>query len=53
MSNSGLYFVIPYTGSALAQVPSFEIAIFSMTIGLVLSASREGLDYVREQNRKQ
>lgn len=48
-SNAGMYFVIPYTGSALAQIPSLEIASFSALIGLVLSASREGLDYVREQ----
>jgi hypothetical protein len=52
LSNSGMYFVIPYTGSAIAQLPSFEIASFSAIIGLVLSASREGLDFVREQTIK-
>ena len=52
LANSGMYFIIPYTGSALAQVPSLEIALFSMIVGLILSASREGIDYVREQERK-
>jgi hypothetical protein len=53
LSNSGMYFVVPYIGSAVITVPSLEIALFSGTIGLILSASREGLDYVREQTRKQ
>ena len=52
LANTGMYFIIPYTGSAIAQVPSLEIAFFSMIIGLVLSASREGLDYVRMQEMR-
>jgi hypothetical protein len=29
-----------------------EASIYSMAIGMILSASREGLDYVRVQERK-
>ena len=49
LANSGQWFVIPYAGSAIAQVPSLEIATFTMIIGLIMSASREGLDFTREQ----
>jgi hypothetical protein len=49
LSNTGMYFIIPYIGSAIAQLPSLEIASFSAIVGLILSTSREGLDYVREQ----
>jgi len=52
LSNSGMYFVLPYIGSAIADVPSLLTAVFTGAIGLILSASREGLDYVREQQRK-
>jgi len=52
LANTGMYFIIPYTGSAVAATPSLEIATFSMIIGLILSASREGLDYVRMQEMR-
>jgi len=51
-ANSGMYFVTPLVGTTLAQVPSVEASVYSMVIGMVLSASREGLDYVRIQERK-
>lgn len=51
LSNSGMYFVVPLVGTTLASAPSVEAALYSMTIGLILSASREGLDYVREQRQ--
>ena len=52
LANTGMYFIIPYTGSAVVAAPSLEIAFFSMIIGLILSASREGLDYVRVQEMR-
>lgn len=52
LANAGQWFAVPYAGSAIAQVPSLEIAMFTMFIGVVLSASREGFSYVREQERK-
>lgn len=52
LANSGMYFVIPLAGASLAMAPSLEAATYSMLIGLILSASREGLDYVRTQERQ-
>ena len=51
-SNCGIFFITPLAGTALAQAPSIEAAFYSMMIGLILSASREGLDFVREKERK-
>ena len=52
LGNSGMYFVAPLAGTTLAMAPSIEASLYSMLIGLILSASREGLDYVRSQERK-
>jgi len=52
LANAGQWFVLPYAGSAIAQTPSLEIAVFTMLIGLMASSSREGLDYVRQEERK-
>ena len=52
LANSGMYFVLPLAGTTLAQAPSIEGALWTMFLGLILSASREGLDYVRQQERK-
>ena len=52
LANSGMYFVVPLAGTSLAMAPSIEGSLYSMLIGMVLSASREGLDYVRQQERK-
>jgi len=52
LSNGGMYFVTPLVGTTLAQVQSIEASIYTIIIGMVLSASREGLDYVRQQERK-
>ena len=45
LGNTGLYFVTPYAGSAMAGMPSIETALFTALIGLILSASRELVDY--------
>lgn len=52
LANSGMYFVAPLAGTTLAQAPSIEASLYSMMIGLIVSASREGLDYVRYQERR-
>lgn len=51
-ANSGMYFIVPLAGTTIAEAPSLIAAIYSMMIGTILSASREGLDYVREQQAK-
>lgn len=43
--NTGLYFVTPYAGTAMAGSPSLEAAGFTALIGLILSASRELVEY--------
>ncbi len=43
--NTGLYFVTPYAGSAMAGYPSVETALFTALIGLIISTSRELIDY--------
>jgi len=46
IGNTGLYFVTPYAGSAMALgTPSIESAAFSAIIGLILTASRELVEY--------
>ena len=45
LGNSGTYFVPPYVGSAIAGLPSLEIALYTALIGLVLSTSRELIEY--------
>ena len=46
LGNAGLYFVTPYIGSGLAEgIPNFQIALWTTFIGLVLSASREAIEY--------
>jgi len=49
LGNSGLYFVTPYAGSALAGAPSIETAIFTALIGLILSTSRELIEHGKER----
>jgi len=49
IGNTGLYFVTPYAGSAMAGLPSIETALFTALIGLVLSASRELIEYGKER----
>ena len=51
-SNGGMYFVTPLVGTTLANSPSIEASLYSMLIGMILSASREGLDHVRRQERQ-
>ena len=51
-SNGGMYFITPLVGTTLAQAPSIEVALYTMTVGLILSACREGFDHVRERERK-
>lgn len=45
LGNTGLYFVTPYAGSAMAGLPSIETAGFTALIGFILSASRELVEY--------
>jgi hypothetical protein len=42
-----MYFVTPLVGTTLAQSPNLEASFYSMLIGIILSASREGLDYIQ------
>lgn len=51
-ANGGMYFVTPLVGTTLAQAPSMEAALYSCFIGIILSASREGLDFVKQNERK-
>ena len=51
-ANAGMYFVAPLVGTSLDGAPSLAAALYTMLIGMILSASREGLDYVRQQERK-
>jgi hypothetical protein len=51
IGNTGLYFVTPYAGSAMAVgAPSVETAIFSAIIGLILTSSRELVEYGKQRN---
>jgi len=45
IGNTGLYFVTPYAGSAMAGLPSIETALFTSLIGLILSTSRELVEF--------
>lgn len=45
IGNAGIFFVTPYTGSVLAGAPSLETALWSVLIGLVLSTSREVIEF--------
>ena len=45
IGNSGMFFVTPYLGSTIAGVPSLEIALYTTVIGLILSTSRELIEY--------
>ena len=45
LGNSGTYFVTAYVGSAIGGLPSLEIALYTALIGLVLSTSRELIEY--------
>jgi len=47
--NAGLFFVAPYTGSAITGSPNLEIALWTMTIGLILSSSRELLENAKSR----
>ena len=42
--NAGLFFVAPYTGSAINGTPNLDIALWTMLVGLILSGSREMLE---------
>jgi hypothetical protein len=48
--NAGLYFVTPYAGTTIAGVPSIEVAIYTALIGIILSGSRELIEYGKERN---
>ncbi len=50
LGNTGMYFVTPYAGSAMAGIPSIETALFTALIGLILSGSREMMDYGKRRN---
>ncbi len=50
IGNTGMYFVTPYAGSAMAGIPSIETALFTALIGLILSGSREMMDYGKRRN---
>lgn len=43
--NAGIFFVTPYIGSAMEGTPSFGIALWTMLIGLIISASREAVEF--------
>lgn len=44
--NAGMYFVAPYIGSGVATgVPNLETAGFTTLVGLILSSSRELIEY--------
>jgi len=46
-----MYFVTPYVGSGLATgLPHLDTALWTALIGLVLSASRELIEYGKERN---
>lgn len=45
LGNAGIFFVTPYLGSAIEGMPSFGIALWTMIIGLILSASRETIEF--------
>ena len=47
--NAGLFFVAPYTGSAITGTPNLEIALWTMTIGMVISTSRELLENAKSK----
>jgi hypothetical protein len=47
--NTGLYFVTPYAGSAMAGLPSIETAAFTAIIGLILTTSRELVEYGKQR----
>ena len=47
--NAGLFFVAPYTGSAIIGTPSLEISLWTMLIGLMLSTSREMLENAKSK----
>lgn len=47
IGNSGMFFVTPYLGSTIAGIPSLEIALYTTLIGLILSTSRELIEYGR------
>jgi len=49
LGNAGMFFVAPYTGSAIAGVPSLEIAIWTTVIGIVFSTSRELVELGKER----
>lgn len=49
LGNAGMYFVAPYMGSAMAGIPSLETAAFTTLIGLVLSSSRELIEYGKQR----
>lgn len=49
IGNTGLYFVTPYAGSAMAGIPSLETAAFTALIGFILSTSRELVEYGKER----
>jgi hypothetical protein len=49
LGNTGLYFVTPYAGSAMAGFPSIETAAFTALIGLILTTSRELVEYGKER----
>lgn len=51
IGNAGMYFVTPYVGSGLATgLPHLDTALWTALIGLVLSASRELIEYGKERN---
>lgn len=45
IGNAGIFFVTPYIGSTLAGSPSLDTALWSVLIGLVLSTSREAIEF--------
>lgn len=47
--NAGIYFVAPYFASIAAGLPSVEIALWTTLIGLILSTSRELIEYGRRK----
>jgi hypothetical protein len=50
LGNTGAYFVTPYAGSAMAGLPSVETAIFTALIGLILTTSRELVEFGKQRN---
>jgi len=51
VGNAGVFFASGLGGSILATTPALELGLWVMTFGLIISTSRELLEYAREKER--